>query len=103
MLHITTNYTLQMLCCSPHNVCNDEGKFNGMKLNRGIYGEDGKLMDIIAGPFFICDCSGENFGSLSQEQLERYEKLYKKPERFYKQNGEIVAVPYEPKEKTNER
>ena len=84
-------------------VCNDEGKFNGMKLNRGIYGEDGKLMDIIAGPFFICDCSGENFGSLSQEQLERYEKLYKKPERFYKQNGEIVAVPYEPKEKTNER
>ena len=34
-------------------VCNDEGKFNGMKLNRGIYGEDGKLMDIIAGPFFI--------------------------------------------------
>ena len=60
-------------------------------------------MDIIAGPFFICDCSGENFGSLSQEQLERYEKLYKKPERFYKQNGEIVAVPYDPKEKTNER
>ena len=84
-------------------VCNDEGKFNGMQLNRGIYGEDGKLMDIIAGPFFICDCSGENFGSLSQEQLERYEKLYKKPEHFFKQNGEIVAVPYDPKEKTNER
>ncbi|MGN0394843.1 MAG: DUF3846 domain-containing protein [Coprococcus sp.] len=38
-------------------VCNEEGKINGMQLNRGIYGEDGQLMDIIAGPFFYCLCT----------------------------------------------
>ena len=45
-------------------VCNDEGKFNGMRPCRAVYGEDGKMMDIIFGPFFICDCSPENFASL---------------------------------------
>ena len=40
MLHITTNYTLQTLCCSPHNVCNDEGKLIGLDLNRGLRDED---------------------------------------------------------------
>ena len=27
----------------------------------------------IAGTFFICDCSGESFGSLSKEQQKRYQ------------------------------
>ena len=83
-------------------VCNDEGKINGMELNRGIYGDDGKLMDIIAGPFFICDCSGCSFGSLSSEQVEHYTKQFKNPEQFFKICGEITAVPYEPKVTTAE-
>lgn len=45
-------------------VCNEEGKFNGMAPNRAVYGENKKIMDIIFGPFFICDCSGESFGTL---------------------------------------
>ena len=82
----------------------EKGGKDGWKIERCYTKErGGEIVDIIAGTCFVCDCSGENFGSLSQEQLERYEKLYKKPERFYKQNSEIVAVPYEPKEKTNER
>ena len=83
-------------------VCNDEGKMNGMELNRGIYGEDGKLQDIIAGPFFICDCTGTSFGSLSSEQVDRYTKQFKNPERFFKNGGEIVTIPYEPKMRTGE-
>ena len=68
-----------------------------MEPNRAVYGEDGKIMDIIFGPFFVCDCSGQNFGSLSQEQLKRFSEQFRRPERFYKMGSEITAVPYEPK------
>ena len=101
-LRITDNYTLQMLCGAPHNVCNDEGKYNGMRPCRAIYGEDREMMDIIFGPFFICDCSTPYFGSLNKEQLERYTKQFQNPERFFRVGGEIKAVPYKP-EKDLER
>lgn len=96
---IETYYPFEEQVCI---VCNDEGKLNGMELNRGIYGDDGELMDIIAGPFFICDCSGCSFGSLTSEQVERYTKQFKYPERFFKMGDEIKAVPYEPRLKTAE-
>lgn len=83
-------------------VCNDEGKIIGLDLNRGICGEDGELAEIIAGPFFICDCSGESFGSLSSEQVERYTKQFKYPEQFFKSGDRITAIPYEPKIKAAE-
>ena len=38
-------------------VCNDEGKMLGLPLNRAIEGEDGKIMDVICGDFFICQAS----------------------------------------------
>lgn len=61
-----------------------------------------EMFDIIAGTFFICDCSGESFGSLSEEQLKKYTEMFKQPERFLRINGEILAVPYTPK-KNQER
>lgn len=98
---IQTYYPFEEMVCI---VCNDEGKLIGMPLNRGIKDEKtGELIEIIAGPFFICDCSTENFGSLSQEQVERYLEKFKNPERFYRMDEKIVAVPYEPKAKTMER
>lgn len=98
---IQTYYPFEEMVCI---VCNDEGKLMGMPLNRGIKDEEtGELIDIIAGPFFICDCSTENFGSLSQEQMERYLEKFKNPERFYRTDDKIVAVPYEPKAKAWER
>ena len=77
-------------------VCNEEGKCNGMHPNRAVYGENKEMLDVIFGPFFICDCSGENFGSLSDEQIETYKNLFRKPERFFVRNNKIVAVPYMP-------
>ena len=35
-------------------VCNEEGKTMGLPLNRAVTSEDGQLLDIIAGDFFIC-------------------------------------------------
>ena len=45
-------------------VLNEEGKLNGMEPNRWL-GDD----DIICGPFFICGDDGENFTSLTDEQI----------------------------------
>ena len=81
-------------------VCNEEGKINGLPLNRAIRDADtGDIADIIAGTFFICDCSGESFGSLSQEQQKRYQEKYRLPERFFRIGENIEAVPYRPKER----
>ena len=77
-------------------VCNDEGKINGMRPCRAVYGEDGELMDIIFGPFFICDSRGEDFGSLSEEQLKRYEEKFRLPEYFFKGERGVGVVRYDP-------
>ena len=85
-------------------VCNEEGKINGLPLNRAVYADPdcGEMLDIIAGTFFICDCSGEDFGSLSSEQLRRYTEQFKYPERFFRMDNEIRAVLFLP-EKDRER
>lgn len=84
-------------------VCNEEGKISGMSANRGIKDEEYRVVDIIAGPCFICDCSGENFGSLSDEQAERYKEKFLLPERFMRMEGNIYAMPYHPKAREQER
>ena len=58
-------------------VCNDEGKLNGLPLNRAL--ED---YDVIAGTFFICGISGENFCNLTEEQTARYLQKFRDPEVF---------------------
>ena len=60
------------------------------------------LADIVFGTFFICDCSGSDFSGLTQEQAERYQKQFRYPERFYRENGTIKAVPIKP-DKEQER
>ena len=77
-------------------VCNDEGKINGMPLNRAVYGEDKEMIDIIAGTAFICDCRGESFGSLSDEQIARYKKQFRYPEIFLRAGDKIEAFPIKP-------
>ena len=77
-------------------VCNDEGKINGMRPNRAIYGEENEVRDIIFGPFLICGTRGPELASLSEEQLGRYGRRFECPEHFYRLDGKIAAVPYIP-------
>ena len=77
-------------------VCNEEGKVCGMPLNRSVYDKNKNLIDIIAGTAFICDCSGEFFGSLNEEQLKKYTKQFRNPEHFIKENGKIKGIPFKP-------
>ena len=41
-----------------------------------------KDYDVIAGNFFICGFSGEEFCSLTDKQFRYYEKLFRDPELF---------------------
>lgn len=75
----------------------EKGGEDGWKIERCYFKEgDREMIDIIAGPCFICDCSGEEFGSLSQEQTEKYSEMFRYPERFFRLGNEIKAVPYKP-------
>ena len=86
-------------------VCNEEGKFMGLPLNRAIQDERGKVVDIIAGDFFLCRApvESENFESLTKEQVEKYKKRFHNPERFLKAGNEIVVIPIRSKREELER
>lgn len=85
-------------------VCDEEGKLTGREPNRALRDEETKeIYDILVGSFFVCSCSGENFGSLSPDQQRRYLERYKWPEAFININGTIAAVPMKPKERGEER
>ena len=73
-------------------VCNEEGKINGLPLNRALRDENGHIYDTIAGTAFICDCSVEDFGSLSSELCAHYMKLFQRPELFLRVDGRFVVV-----------
>ena len=82
-------------------VCNDEGKINGMTLNRAVYGDEGQMLDIIAGPFFICGLTEDSFESLSPELAEKYANLFYHPEIFVREGDEIKAIPVKPSVRDN--
>lgn len=86
-------------------VCNEEGKLNGLPLNRALFGEDGRVYDIIAGSFFIAHVppDAEDFQSLPDELAAKYAMKFAAPERFVKVNGDIIAVPFAPQNDAPER
>ena len=105
-LRITDNYTLQTLCGAPHNVCNEEGKVNGLTPNRAVYEENSREMqDIICGKFFVAYApfEVEKFQSLPPDLAEKYREKFKYPERFMRVNDGIVAVPFKPVRADKER
>ena len=79
-------------------VCNEEGKINGMDPNRAVYDDNGHMIDFICGPFFICGERGDEFVSLTEEEVARLTKKYLLPEAIAQINGKIVAIPYVPTE-----
>ena len=73
-------------------ICNEEGKLNRMELNRAVYAETGEMIDIIAGPMFICSLGEEDFTSIRGEMLEKYMEKFKHPEVFVKIGNDILAM-----------
>ena len=76
-------------------ICNEEGKINGLELNRALRDERGAVYDILAGTFIIVGLGEDDFASLSPECREKYRKLFEYPEVFLSANGEILAIRIE--------
>ena len=90
-------------------ICNEEGKLNGMPLNRAIYdesdGKRGEMIDIIAGQFFLANApyESEKFQSLTPEMIDKYNKRFRYPESFMKLGGQIMVIPEKPPARGHER
>lgn len=72
-------------------VCNDEGKIRGMPLNREL-----EEYDIMAGPFFVCGLKDDDFCSLTDAQIKKYEELYHDPKVFTRTPIGTMGLPCTP-------
>ena len=77
-------------------VCNEEGEINKLPMNRAIRDSEGRVIDVVAGTFFICGAEGESFSSLPKNLRKKYEERFKNPEVFLQMGQSILAVPTEP-------
>lgn len=77
-------------------ICNKEGKLDGLHLNRAIYDNDGTMIDIIAGTFFICyaPIESDRYLSLPETLAKKYMEKFMHPEIFYRDHNGIHAMPY---------
>lgn len=73
-------------------VCNENGKLDGLPLNRSLRDENGEIYDIIAGDFLIVGLGNEDFTDLSDELTEKYLGLFSKPEFFFRRNGKLIVI-----------
>lgn len=73
-------------------LCNDDGKYLGFEPNRALRTQDGQIYDILVGNAYICGLNGENFGSLTEDQQQKYMQQFKHPELFFKIGDEIKAI-----------
>ena len=73
-------------------ICNEEGKINGLELNRALRDESGRIFDILAGTFLVVGLGEEDFASLTPEYQEKYRKLFECPEVFLSANGNILSI-----------
>ena len=69
-------------------ICNEEGKIEGLQLNRAIKDKNGKVLDIIAGTFFICGLGEENYCSIPDGLCMKYHDMFYNPEYFMEVKGE---------------
>ena len=64
-------------------VCNENGKISGLPMCRVLLDDDREIRDVICGPAFICSYTDEGFGSLNDEQLDKYLRQFRYPERLF--------------------
>lgn len=59
-------------------ICNEEGKLMGLPLNRPLFDDEGNLIDLIVGTFFLCyaPATEENFQSLPEHYIDQYAKMF---------------------------
>ena len=66
---------------------------NGLPLNRALRDENGEVYDVVAGSFLVTGLTEESFASLTQAQINKFEKLFHQPEAFLRMGNRIMALP----------
>lgn len=74
-------------------ILNDEGKLNGMPMNRAMRSEDGEVYDIYYGPFMVVGLTEDDFCSLTDEQMKKYEEAFHQPEMFVRMGKGLMILP----------
>ena len=62
-------------------VCNDVGKLADLTPNRIL--KIGNSHDVIRGDFFICGWSGDEFCDIFDDDVEKYTKMFSKPDVLF--------------------
>jgi len=57
-------------------ICNVNGKADGLQPNRFIRDKSGVPSDILCGTFIVAGAGSENYDSLTDEQAEKYARIY---------------------------
>lgn len=83
-------------------ICNEEGKFLSLPLNRALYDDDGRMYDIVAGSFLMVGLGDEDFTDMPPELMAKYAEQFRYPEKFVRLAGEIIAVKQPATDKTQE-
>ena len=86
-------------------VCNEEGKLRQLPPSRAIVDEDGHVMDVIAGPFFLCyaPIESERFLSMTPDLEKEFRKKYELPERIYRTGQGFDVIKFDPGKAEKER
>ena len=81
-------------------VCDDAGKMKRSQMNRAIEDDEGNILDIVAGAFFICyaPIESEKFESLPKDLEDRFRKEFEYPEMILRNEQGIDALKYDPGE-----
>lgn len=74
-------------------IMNEEGKIEGLPLNRALRDDQGELYDIIAGDFLVVGLGEDDFCSLSPELMKQFEEHFHQPETFVRMGRSIMALP----------
>lgn len=74
-------------------VCNEEGKLLGLDLNRALRDPaTNEVLDIISGTFFLCGLSQDDFCSLSEERINYYSNMFRRPELFLQLDTKLMIL-----------
>ena len=74
-------------------ICNSEGKCLNLPMNRALTDDHGVPYDIVCGTFFIVGLAEDRFASLTEQQIEKYQKKYS--------NEMVFSVPVRPEPHKN--
>lgn len=74
-------------------IVNEEGKLDGLPLNRALRHKDGEVYDIMAGNILVVGLGDEDFTSLSPKMMAKYKEVFHQPEVFFQMGRKILALP----------